>query len=129
MGCVAGLGLLGLLITVAIIGVLAARSMSDVSDSPAGDVIRNRGGASSTAAPEGGAVTPGAGDSPQAASCATERSTIETAAQAFELTVGSPPPDLQAVVDSGLLVPTDVPFRHEIGPDGAVVGTGACAGG
>ncbi len=140
MAIMGGLGLLGLLLTVAIMAVLVNRVLSDTSDPSDGDPRQGLavpttvapGAASSTGvAPEagGGVALPGATDDLNAAACQVNRSTLEVAAQAHELQTGAPPADQQALVDAGALLEPIPGFELTGGPDGVqVTGVGECAG-
>ncbi len=121
MAIVGGFGLLGLLITIAILAMLANRVLSGTDD--AADVLTgsvppelttsSTAAADCPAAPPTSASTggglPAIGDAADAATCQVNRATLETAAQVYEITTGAPPADQQAMVDAGILeepVPT-----------------------
>ena len=100
-------------------------------------------GADPAATPTPGATTPGATDAAgttpgasgatgaaNAAACTANARTIQTAAEAYDAINGAYPPDLQTLIDSGLLQPKGpIPFELHV-QDGSVVltGTGTCAG-
>jgi hypothetical protein len=64
-----------------------------------------------------------------AAECSTSKATVETAVAAYTTLHGSPPPDMAALVDDGILVrPVDTFELRATGSDVAVVGRGVCAG-
>lgn len=155
-----GLGLLGLLVTIAIMALLANRVLSGTSD--ANDVVTDAGGGLEVTlppelttpsaapadpanpadpadpavpttvapAPVGGVGgRPAVGDTADAALCQTNRATLETAIQAFELITGAPPVDQQALVDGDILREPIQGYELSSGPNGGqVTGTGACAG-
>lgn len=143
MALVGGLGLLGLLITIAILALLANRVLSGTDD--AAEVLTDDlpaelssttvpGSTDATASTEvpggeaGGALN-GLTDPAAAAACQVNRNTLELAAQAYEIASGSPPPDQQALVDAGYLA--EVLATHELGPGPAgvqITGVGDCAG-
>lgn len=131
MGWMRGLGLLSVLVTIAIMALLSWRILSD-TDGDDVDVVRDPGPASTAAPvdPAGGAQLGegGSTDRAAAAACEVNRRTVETAAEAYAITNGSPPANLEQLIDSGLLVP-DTELQVEITPTGEVVSTGACAGG
>lgn len=128
MGCIGGIGLLSILIAVAIMAVLWSRAADDVTSSP---VPTELAPPQSAIAPEaGGAATPAQGGSvgaAGAASCGTERTTIETAMQVFEVTTGTRPTSVEDLVTAGLVVP-DGELSFQIDPAGVLTGTGACTG-
>ena len=124
-----GLGLLSVLAVVAIMALLSWRILSDTG----GDDVQIVRGDSASTVPGGdtpaGAQPGDAGtDSADAAACEVDRRTVETAAMAYEIETGAWPPDVQALVDAGYLVP-GLDIRAEIEPDGSVVLTGTCAEG
>lgn len=85
-----------------------------------------------TAGSPGGATggPAGATGAAKTAACVANARTIETAAEAYNAMNGSYPPDVQTLVDAGLLQSKGpLPFELHVA-DGAVVvtGTGACAG-
>ena len=135
---VGGFGLLGLLLTIAILALLANRVLSGTDD--AADVLTGSlppelttttvPGATTAPGGEGeGRGLPAIADPAQIATCQVNRSTLDVASQAYEITTGAPPADQQALVDEGLLaepIPT-----HELaaGPSGVqITGVGECAG-
>lgn len=139
------LGLLGLLITIGIMGVLSGTVMGDLGgggDRSGNDALREL--TTPTTAPTGtGPVTTAApGVTAQvgpsgptgaatAASCASDRDTVHTAAEAYKVMNGSYPPDLATLIASGLLQ-ADAPVHVELHVEGdvlSVVGTGPCTGG
>ena len=138
MAIVGGFGLLGLLLTIAILALLANRVLSGTDD--AADVLTGSlppelttttvPGATTAPGGEGeGGGLPAIADPAQIATCQVNRSTLDVASQAYEITTGAPPADQQALVDEGLLaepIPT-----HELaaGPSGVqITGVGECAG-
>ncbi len=128
-----GLGLLSVLAVVAIMALLSWRILSDTGGD---DVQVVRGDTASTVPGDTTADTTADGaqlgdagtDSADAAACEVDRSTVETAAMAYEMTYGARPPDVQAIVDAGYLKP-GLDLQVEIAPDGSVVLTGTCAEG
>ena len=130
-----GLGLLAVLAVVAIMGLMSWRILSDTGGR---DVQTVRGPVAPTTAPVDAtadaradapsADAPSANDAASAAACETDRMTVETAAQAYEVQHGTRPSDVQALVDTGYLGP-EVALRVTLAPDGTVVPTGTCAGG
>ena len=124
-------GLLGLLLTLAILAVLAVRSMDGLSGAGTATGARADGAPVVPDRPAGGAdLSPrGAPDAAAGAACQVDRSTVQTAIQAYELTRGSPPPDVAALVSAGLLgAPVDT-FVIKVGGGTALLeGAGACVG-
>jgi hypothetical protein len=117
-GVLAVFGILGMLLTIAIMAFLAVKVLDGVSGQ--GD------GGNDNAAQ----IDPsGSTDAARAAECEAERAMIETAAAAFELLHGRPPSSVDEIVAEGYLRPDDGGFSHELSADGAVVGTGDCAPG
>lgn len=134
MGWMRGLGLLSVLLTVGIMALLSWRILSDTGGGDV-DVVRDPGPAAAATVPEvvdptGGAQLGEGGSTDQAAAAACEmnRRTVETAAEAYAITNGSAPANLEELVASGLLVP-DAELQVEITPTGDVVSTGTCADG
>lgn len=136
IGLVGGFGLLGLLITIAIMAVLANRVLSGTEGAakvvtgslPAEITPSTVPGATTVPGAEGGGL-PAISDSADAAACGANRSTLELAAQAYELTTGTPPVDQQALVSAGLLDEPLSSFSLAGGPDGVqITGEGDCAG-
>lgn len=136
------LGLLGLLITVAIMAILSGRVMGDLGggDRSVDDALHLSSTTTTPGAPpvtsaDPGAAGPGsAGTGPVAAgeaqACATNIRTVETAAQAYEAMNGSYPPDVATLIGAGLLVPPERPLNvelHVVAGTPEVVGTGPCA--
>lgn len=111
-------GLLMVLVTIAIMGVLGAKVVSSFSST---DTTLAPAPAAADSAPASSASS-----APLAACAATGR-TVELAVQAFEIATGAPPQDLQAVVDAGLLdqVPSQFEVVHGSGTV-KVEGTGEC---
>lgn len=105
-GVLAVFGILGLLLTVGLMALLAVRVLD--STDPVPDLP----------GPDAGA-----------AECETERATIEIGVQAYELTTGNRPADIQALVDFGVLSGSADEYSHQLGANGEVVATGGCAGG
>lgn len=154
MALVGGLGLLGLLITVAIMALLAGRVMSSVQDSPGIDsvtpasesmptdpTVDNPTGTDPTGTDPGATdsttlTTPppaggsdGAIGSAEATTCSTNRATLETAAQASHAMNGVPPSDQQQLVSEGLLAAPIPDFVLSVDQGQTqVVGQGACVG-
>jgi hypothetical protein len=137
-----GLGLLGLLITIAILALLTNRVLSGTSDAdvpidpartiPSTIVIDDAPGTETPPGADqgdsGGGGLPAGGNANPAA-CQTTRATLEVAAQAYELMNGAPPVDQQALVDSGVLVEPSPDFELTSGPGGVqITGVGACEG-
>lgn len=135
-------GLLGVLVTIGIMAFLAVQVLDGMGgssdDAGSDDVVVLPGGAVIGADPTGGAAgepaQPGAGsatDAARASACATDKATIATAAEAYQVMNGAYPPDVATLVAEGL-VQSDHPLEFELQVhDGvlAVVGTGACADG
>ena len=124
-----GLGLLSMLAVVAIMALLSWRILSDTG----GDDVQVVRGDTASSVPAGdteGGAQAGAGstDAAAAATCEVDRSTVETAAAAYEIEHGARPADVQALVDAGYLKP-GLELQVAIAPDGTVVSTGTCAGG
>lgn len=130
-------GILGLVLTLGIMAILGSRIVDSMSDDSPGsvadqvlpsDLAPDEPGGSGGTAPLRGI------DASSQASCAVNKATIETAAQAHNLTVGSWPADLQALFDSGMLDPgfaaeASATFTVSPGGNGVVVeGIGGCAG-
>ena len=66
----------------------------------------------------------------EAGACAADRETVSTAVEAYHVMNGSYPPDVQSLLDAGL-VSFDGPVDMELHINGdtvVVVGTGPCAG-
>jgi len=129
-----GLGFLSVLVAVGILAVLGARVLSDTEEvrtSPVDaarqiDADADAGADGSPPSSEDGVVLPGrtAADLVQ---CETTRSTIELAAQAHRLTHGSPPDDLQALVDAGFLEePVETHTLSVVDGETVITGVGAC---
>ena len=135
---VGGLGLLGLLITIAIMALLANRVLSGTDD--AADVLTDQlpaelttttaAGATTTPGAEGGGGgLPAIADPAQVAACQVDRSTLDVASQAYEITTGAPPADQQALVDEGFLKEPIATQELTSGPSGVqITGVGECAG-
>jgi hypothetical protein len=134
---VGGLGLLGLLITVAIMALLANRVLSGTDD--AADVLTDQlpaeltttiaPGATTTPGAEGGGGLPAIADPAQIAACQVDRSTLEVASQVYEITTGAPPADQQALVDEGFLKAPIATQELTVGPSGVqITGLGECSG-
>jgi hypothetical protein len=129
-GLVRAAGLLGVLLTIALLAVLGARVLSGLGAT--GDGARGLvGGVPVPPAPDG--VMPGPGAGPAGASqvaCDLERSAVDAAVTAFMATRGRPPADAGELVAAGLL--DGPPARHTVRVEGGAVtvdGTGDCAGG
>ncbi|UDY37817.1 hypothetical protein [Dermatobacter hominis] len=129
-GALALFGLLGVLVTVGIMAFLAVQVLDGVGGSDDADVGASlgdpAGGPASTVALDPTAPSDGAA----AAACATTKDTLETAAEAYRSVNGSYPPDLAALVSSGM-VDTDGRIDFELRVEGdtlVVTGTGSCAG-
>lgn len=123
----AGLGLLGLLVTVVIMGILGAKVVSSLGGSST-VTIPGRLPAAGSSDP----ASTGAADGQVAAgdvACRIERRTIETAAQAYQAINGEPPADMAALLQEGLLSADAEPFEYVV-VAGAVEpeSTGGCAG-
>ena len=140
MAMVGGFGLLGLLITIAILALLANRVLSGTDD--AADVLTGSlppelttssiaptdPAAPPTSASTGGGL-PAIGDAADAATCQVNRATLETAAQVYEITTGAPPADQQAMVDAGILEEPVPTHTVALGPAGVeITGVGDCVG-
>ncbi len=130
MGWLRGMGLLSVLAVIAIMALLSWRILSDTGGGDV-QVVRGEPGsvAPATSAPAGDEqLGGGSTDAAAAATCETNRQTVDVAAQAYEIEHGGRPADLQALVDAGYLKP-DLELEVEIAADGTVVSTGTCAGG
>ncbi len=105
-------GLLGLLLTIGILGLLATRVLGSV-DPAAGEV-----------------AVPGASEQEVASSvaCDADRAAVELALRTYTLQVGSPPPDEAAMAEAGLLPDPVDTFEYRPGEPDPVVGVGSCAG-
>ena len=142
-GALAVFSILGLLLTLGIMAFLAMKVLDGVSGSSKSDEATTGSvlaeltttvpGADPAATPTPGATTPGATGATgaaNAAACTANARTIQTAAEAYDAINGAYPPDLQTLIDSGLLQPKGpIPFELHV-QDGSVVltGTGTCAG-
>lgn len=137
MGWLRGLGLLSVLLTIGIMAFLSWRVLSDTGGDDV-DVVRDPGPAASaspadplagdTSTGEAQLGDGGSTDRAAAATCETNRLTVETASEAYAIMNGAAPANLQQLIDSGLLVP-DGELQVEITATGEVVSTGTCAGG
>lgn len=104
-------GLLGLLLTLAILGLLGARVLSSV-DEPAAPAAT---------------MAPGAGTS-ATVRCELARTTLTSALEAYRVRNGSPAPDQQALVADGLLAePVDLFVYDPTAPE-PLRPTGDCDG-
>ena len=120
------LGLAGLLVTLGLTAVMGARVLSDLGDG-SGGATTGAGVTSSSAVGAGG--DPGAPAGAPGAGRATDRDTLATAVEAYRVLHGSPPPDVAALVASGLLVSPIDTFELQVGgTEVTLVGRGACAG-
>lgn len=124
-------GLLGVLLTVAIMVFLAIKVLSATS----GNIPPTAAGSVIPSTPldpgSGGAqVNPDAPvDSATAATCNIDRDTIESAIESYRVLNGGSPPDVATLVDAGFLKQPDEAFAFKITDDqGTLVGTGVCAG-
>lgn len=121
-------GLLMLLVTIAIMAMLGAKVLSGLSaDATSGAASPASSGERATT-PDDGAAS----KSEDAAPCQLEQRTIQVAGQAYVAITGETPPNLQSLVDEGLLAPLDSGQpRFEVVSDGStfvVRGVGPCAG-
>ena len=124
-------GLLGLLLTIGIMGLLAVKVLDGMSDPGSAPDTKAKGAVVVPTAPAGGAeISPGgAPDAAVAALCQTNRSSLETAVQAYELSEGSPPANITALITAGLLADPVGDFVIQVdGGSATVVGIGNCAG-
>ena len=139
-GILAVFGLLGVLVTLGIMVLLVVRVLDGVGGSSAGDASDLDGLVTTVPAPSGPSATTAsgpAGVSPagpvgaaEAGACAADRETVSTAVEAYHVMNGSYPPDVQSLLDAGL-VSFDGPVDMELHINGdtvVVVGTGPCAG-
>ncbi|HMR96541.1 MAG TPA: hypothetical protein PKE05_13465 [Microthrixaceae bacterium] len=138
-GILAVFGLLGVLVTLGIMVLLVVRVLDGVGGSSAGDTSDLDGLVTTAPAPSGppSTVSGPAGASPagpigaaEAGACAADRETVSTAVEAYHVMNGSYPPDVQSLLDAGL-VSFDGPVDMELHINGdtvVVVGTGPCAG-
>ncbi|MFZ4519567.1 MAG: type II secretion system protein, partial [Microthrixaceae bacterium] len=115
-------GLVGVLVTIAILGILAVKVLSGTESAPEAT------GAATTAAPSPTA-NPVTGDA-SAAACTANRQAVQDAVVAYIAQTGGPPKDLAALVAANYL--TDVPPNIVIVPGMGsgtvqVEGTGPCA--
>ena len=135
---IGGLGLLGLLITIAIMAILSNRVLSGTTD--AGDVLNGTVPPELTTAtsapPDPGAPTTSAATGPKgltdaatAAACQVDHDTLDTAIQAYELMTGAPPTDQDALVAAGVLAEPVAGFTVTLGISGVeITGVGDCEG-
>lgn len=124
-------GLLGLLLTIGIMAVLVVKVLDGMSDSGSASATKAKGTVLVPAPPSGGAdISPGGvPDAAAVALCQSNRSSLETAVQAYELSEGSPPPSITALITAGLLADPVGDFVIQVDGDAAtVVGIGKCAG-
>lgn len=139
-GILAVFGLLGVLVTLGIMVLLVVRVLDGVGGSSAGEASDLDGLVTTVPAPSGPSATTAsgpAGVSPagpvgaaEAGACAADRETVSTAVEAYHVMNGSYPPDVQSLLDAGL-VSFDGPVDMELHINGdtvVVVGTGPCAG-
>jgi hypothetical protein len=113
-----GLGLLGLLLTVGILGLLGARVLSSVDERSAPDLTVP--GADPSGSDPATAADP--------ARCAADRRSVEAAVQAYTIQNGAPPTDLGEVVAAGLLAEPVTSFEYRPGASPELIGVEACAG-
>lgn len=135
-------GLLGVVLTLGIMVLLVIRVLDGVGGSAEVDAPHLDGLVTTVPAP--GPTAPGATaptgpatpspsaptDAAAAAACGADRQTVETAAEAYHVLNGAYPPDVQTLVDAGLVSfdgPVDMELRVE-GDAVVVVGAGPCAG-
>ncbi len=124
-------GLLGLLLTIGIMVVLAVKVLDGMSDPGSASATKAKGAVVVPTAPTGGAeISPGAApDAAAVALCQTNRASLETVVQAYELSEGSPPADITALITAGLLADPVGDFVIQVdGGSATVVGIGNCAG-
>lgn len=128
-----GLGLLSILAVIAIMALLSWRILSDTGGDDV-DVVRDPGPAAVAPTDGGADPTPqaepglGSADAALAARCETDLTTVETAKEAYAISEGTPPADVQALIDAGYLT-ADADIGAAIAADGSVVAAGECAGG
>lgn len=131
---IAGLGLLGLLVTVAIMALLAVRvldGMNSTAKKVNSPTLPGPGGALVPVepVPDGGQASGGnVTDAARAATCAASKSVIETAVETYSTIEGSQPATIDDLVSTGFLQSNDGTFKLEPAPSGtvAVVGVGVC---
>lgn len=131
-GILAVFGLLGVLVTLGIMVLLVVRVLDGVGGSSAGEASDLDGLVTTVPAPSGPAGVSPAGPvgAAEAGACAADRETVSTAVEAYHVMNGSYPPDVQSLLDAGL-VSFDGPVDMELHINGdtvVVVGTGPCAG-
>ncbi|MBS1838419.1 MAG: hypothetical protein JST64_12075 [Actinobacteria bacterium] len=128
-------GLLGILVTIAIMALLSVKVLDAMGSSG------SKVGPAASAGPTGRApssTTPGtvelnpAGqvDRARAARCVADRQTVTTAAESYRAMNGSYPPDVATLQAAGLVLsdhPLDL-VLHVEGDTLSVVGTGPCTG-
>ncbi|MFV0316010.1 MAG: hypothetical protein ACK5O2_03485 [Microthrixaceae bacterium] len=127
----AAFGLLGLLVTIVIMVMLGQKVLEGTSgggEVPLLTVPTDLDPSAGTAPSDSQAGPPGGVASASAAQCATQRSAIELAIQAHELSGGAPATSLDEIVAQGLLVPPEGGLAFQLNPEGSLTGIGACAG-
>lgn len=118
-------GLVGVLVTIAAMGVLGVRVLDGMGSSTPGITVSTTPAEAGAA---GNVVTP-AMTTPAASAiaCDATRQTLQVAIQTFELSSGGQPPaDLGTLVTAGFLSESSNDF--EISVDGKLSGIGTCAG-
>ena len=131
---IAGLGLLGLLVTIAIMALLAVRvldgmnSAAEKVNSPTVPGVVG-GLVPGEPLPDGAEASGGnATDAARAATCAASKAVIETAVETYSTIEGSQPTSIDDLVSTGFMQTNDGNFKLEPAPDGTVkvVGIGEC---
>ena len=95
-------GILGLVLVIAILGVVAGLAVTDLSNSA--PVLPSRSGTTiaSSASPSEPAASPEPGSGALASACNADAQSVETAVSAYEAAYGTPPPNLAALVPTWL---------------------------
>jgi len=114
-------GLLSVLLTIGILGILGARVVSSLNDKDGIAGVSAGGVSGDTTATDDVAAAGGA-------SCAIERRTLETAVQAYRATNGGAPADQAAIVAAGILDAPVTSFEYRPGAPEELTGLGECAG-
>lgn len=131
---IAGLGLLGLLLTVAIMALLAVRVLdgTQAGINKSGSSVLPGGLIPGETLPGGTESGGGVGviDGVKAGRCVANRDMIEGLVEAYSVMNGHEPVSLQDLVDADMLKADDGSFKLEPNADGgvAVIGVGECAG-
>lgn len=126
-----GLGLLSILVTVAILGLLGSRVLSGLDDADADaertDLLDRIAGSDRTVASTVAPTDHSAVALRQR--CEQEQRIVMTAVRAYQATHGALPPDLDALVGDFLAAPVDTVSYRVHGAEVVVDGAGECATG